>query len=495
MSYQKQRLKLLTQSVLITLTTLLTLTGCGSSSPEEGVGYFQVYNASSTAPKISLTVDQLANADYIKKTHSSVNFTKVSSRFEYTNADYDIELTWQDDNYDLNIVYGSQVSLNIDQLKFVVLAGDIKTPDVQLYDIPIRSEAEVTTDVANLEFNVRVLNVHSESSNLDLYFSKDNESFNEAQLLTQSSYAQLTDNQKIAQGSYIFYLTSAGSTEVLYNSKEISFPYSAEYILAIRQNQGAGNSPFVIDIITTSSVTEYADANSEAAYRIYNGIIEHELLPNYHSLVDLHVDGIDESAEVSSLAFSHFSDKVQTNFGDYSLTLLASGDNSPIIKNHLMTLSENSNKTIFFYLTQDNVDLDGDGDVDEDGDGYVDEIKITINSLVVNNSQSESVYTHQINVVNLIDSDDFSFANVYFVRSNEIIDTAEKYLTVPYISPKAITLNNNSYRVYIIININSSEHIIGSEELILNEGSKDQFLMLETDNYSPTGYKMTFTGQ
>ena len=63
-------------------------------------------------------------------------------------------------------------------------------------------------------------------------------------------------------------------------------------------------------------------------------------------------------------------------------------------------------------------DWDGDGDVDEDGDGQVDEIEITLNSLVVDNSQAESIYTHQINVINLIDHD--AFQNNLTKKNNSI---------------------------------------------------------------------------
>lgn len=495
MNYQKQLSTLLKAPLLFTFTLLITLIGCSSDDDEDGTGYFQLYNSSSSSPVIHLTIDQLDNDDFTKRILSGVKYTNVSSRIEYEIDTYDIELAWQDEDSDLEVVHERQITIKQNNLKFIVLAGDIKTPHVQVYDIPVRDDDEKEEDLDNDEFNIRFVNIHSESSNVDIYLSESNQTFNEAQLIAQSSFAELTDNQKIEQNDYIIYITAAGSDEVLYNSKEISFPYAAEYIIAIRENKGAGDSPFVIDRITTSSITEYADANSEASFRLYNGIIEHELLPNYQGLIDLHIDGVDDTAELSNLAFGQFSDVIQTNFGDYSISLVSFENKSPIIENHLLTLNENSDKTIFFYLTEDNVDLDGDGDVDEDGDGYVDEIEISVNSLVVNNSQNESIYTHEIKIINLIDSDDFSSVSVYFVRSDEIIDTAEKSTIAPYISPQTTTLINNTYSVYIISLIKSTHLIISSSELILNEDSRDQFLILETDSDSATGYKMTFTNQ
>lgn len=477
------------------LISLLALTGCGSSDDNSGSGYFRLYNTSTNAPTIYLTVDQYNDDDYNEKTHSGVAYTKISSLLEYETDTYNIELAWEGDDYDLELIYEEQIKIKKNNVNFIVFSEDVQTPNVKIYDIAIRDDNEINDDNDDDLFNIRFLNMYNESTSIDIYMSEENETFNEAQLVAQVSYTEMAENQKLDQDSYIFYITEAGSEEILFTSAEISFPYASKYIISVRENKGAGSSPFVIDKISTSSIIEYADVNSEAAFRIYNGIIEHELLPDYQSSIDLHVNGIDDTAELSNITFGQFSEKVQTEFGDYSISLVSSNDNSPVIENHLLTLSENSNKTIFFYLTEDNVDEDGDGDVDEDGDGYVDEIEISVNSLVVNNSQSESIYTHKINIINLIDNDDFDFVGVYFVRSDEIINNASNSITASYITPNTISLNNNTYSVYIIAHMKSSDILISSAQLILNEDSKDQFLILETNHNSVTGYEMAFTNQ
>lgn len=494
MSYKTQLSKLLKTPLTYTSIALLTLTGCGSSD-DSGTGYFQLYNTSSTAPAIYLTVDQYDDDDYTESTHTGIEYTNVSSRLQYDSDTYDIELAWKDEDYDLELIYEDQLAIQDDVLKFIVVAENIKEPNVQIYDIPVRDDDEKDDDDDDDLFNMRFLNMYLESSNVDIYLSESDETFNEAELIAQSSYTELTENQKFDQDDYIFYLTEAGSDDVLFTSNEISFPYASEYIVVVRENKGAGDSPYVMDIIATSSVTELVDSDSEAAFRIYNGIVEHELLPNYNNTIDLHIDGIDDSPEVSTLAFGEFSDSIKTDFNDYNISVLASEDNSPLIENHLLTLNANSDKTVFFYLTEDNVDEDGDGDVDEDGDGYVDEIEITLNSLVVDNSQNESIYTHQINVINLIDHDDFSSVTVYFVKNDEIVDTAENSIAVPYIVPNSISLVNNTYSVYAIAKVDSTDLIISATELVLDDDSKDQFLILEVDESSATGYKATYTEQ
>ena len=145
------------------------------------------------------------------------------------------------------------------------------------------------------------------------------------------------------------------------------------------------------------------------------------------------------------------------------------------------------------------MDEDGDGDIDEDGDGRIDEIEITVNSLVVDNSPNESIYSHQMTVINLIDQDeiidDFSSIKAYFVRSDEVIETADQSLTAIFANPSAVELLNNTYTVYIIGKLDSSELIIASTVLTLDEESKDKFILLEKDADSATGYKMIFANQ
>lgn len=485
----------------LSLITSLSLFGCGSDD-DTNSGYIQVYNLSSNSPGIYLTVDKEDDDDFDEKIHSPITYTKVSSRLSYDADTYDIELSWQSEYnnvYNLEMIYENQLKVVSDEVEFVVMTGDVKSPEVLIYKIPVRDDDELADDSDDEVFNLRVLNMHADYDGVDIYYSESDETFNEAKLLSQTNYSQMSDNQKIAQDDYIFYLTLAGSSDVLYTSQDIAFPYASEYTMVIRANIGVGSSPFAIDRVSTSSIVEYSDTNAEASYRVYNGIIKHDLLPDYQQTFDFHLDGIDDSPEISVLDFGKFSQINMVNSGDYSMSLVTSAAQTPLISNHLLALKENTDKTVFFYLLEEAVDEDNDGDIDEDGDGYIDQIEITINSLVTENSQSENIYSHQMKVVNLIDQDeiidDFTYIKVYFVRSDEIIETAEQSLTAIFASPSTVELVNNTYKVFTIGKLDSSEIILSSTELILDEDSRDQFIILEKDIGSATGYKMTFANQ
>lgn len=482
---------------IFTSVFLLLIYGC-SSNEEEGFGYIQVYNASSSAPVLYLSVDQYDDDDYSEKIHTSGEYTQSSGYLSYVADTYDIELAWQDDDDfdDLQTIYQGPLRVIEDSIKLIVVAEKITSPNILVFDIPVIDDED---DIDDELFSMRFLNLHPQAEGIDIYYSDSNESFNEAILIDQLNYTEISENNKYDQDSYLFYITNAGTSEILYQSDEVFYSTTSQYVMIIRENNGSGTSPFILDRMSSSSrVEEYPDEDSESEYRVYNGIIKHELLPAYDGVFDLYIDEIDQTAEISSLQIGDFSDSYRMNFGDYSISLTAPASDSTledevIIQNHLLTLNVNSDKSVFFYLLEEDVDEDGDGDVDENGDGYVDEIEVNINSLVVDNSQTKSIYDHEINVINLIG--EYNFLNIYFVRSDETIDTADNDLRIYYANPRSLILRNNTYYIYAIAEDNSSKIILASLEISLDESSQNMFLILEEDELAPNGYKISVKNQ
>jgi hypothetical protein len=114
---------------------------------------------------------------------------------------------------------------------------------------------------------------------------------------------------------------------------------------------------------------------------------------------------------------------------------------------------------------------------------------------MVENSLLTSIYQHQIEIVNLIQSDDFAQVTAYFVREDETIESTIYNQDLSYKNTNLIFLKNNSYQVFVVAKDNGSSLILNSFELRLNEESKEQFLILETSDNSPTGYKATMFTQ
>jgi len=489
-------------SKVLLFSSALMLAGCGGSDDSSNVGYVKFYNSSKNAPDIILTLDQDLesddddDADNFEVTFNGVAYTEALSSFEIDTDSYFYEMGWQDedssDRDDLELVAQGQITVTTDTIQLLVLSDDIAAPQVDTYSIEVLDDDE---DEDEDLFNLRVLNLHPDSTGVDVYMSESDETFNEATLVGQYNYKQLSDNQKFDQDEYIFYITKSGTQEVLFTSGDIDYAYPAQYVMIVRENTGSGISPYAMDRMSTSSMTEYLDTDSEAKFRAYNAIIEHELLPNYTGTLDIYINGVDDEAEITALEQGHYSETKVQDKGDYSLDLLIPGTSERLLSNHLLSLAENTNKTVFFYLNEEDVDLDGDGDVDENNDGIVDEIEVTINSLVVANSTRESIYDHQITMIDLVDSDDFNFVKFYFVRSDETIETALYNRSAVYTQPESIYLQNNTYQVFAVAEVDSSEIILSSFEMILNEDSDELFLIVEVDITEPTGYRIEMIKQ
>lgn len=483
---------------LTVITAIFSLSACDSDEDSSAEGYVKLYNTANNSPAIYLTIDEdfSTSDDDIEITYNGVPYGDALNTSSVENGTYFFELAWQDgdstDINDLTSVYEDSLKISGDTIQLVVISEDILSPAVMTYEIDIIDEDD---DVTYDRFNFRVLNMHADSESIDVYLSKADETFNEANLIGQYSYQELSINQKFDQDDYVVYITEAGNTEVLFQSNEIAFAYSGQYILAIRENDGVGSSPYALDKISNSSIESFIDFNSEAQFNAYNAILEHELMPNYQGQFSLHINGVDDSPEIEALALGELSQPVALAKGDYSIDILVSEQETSLLKNHLLSLDENMHKTAFFYSDEVEVDDDNDGDVDENGDGIVDEVEIDIHSLVVSNSSRNSIYDHEIKIINLVDSNDFTAVTLYFVRSDETIETTTYKQAVSFASSGSLYLKNNTYQVYAVAIDNSSSIILNTFELILDETSNEQFLVVETDDTQPTGYKISLFDQ
>ena len=178
---------------------------------------------------------------------------------------------------------------------------------------------------------------------------------------------------------------------------------------------------------------------------------------------------------------------------DYSLTLKNADTDEELLKNQLLSLPENTDKTVFYYLIEEFVDEDGD--FDEDGDGEVDEIEVKIATTVVDNSTRERIYDHEVEMLNLAYSEDFARVTFYFVKSDEIIETAENRRTLTLGDPSSLVLLNNTYQVYAVAEIDGNDIILDTLSLTLNEDSDELFLLFEQSATAPSGYQLKFESQ
>ena len=105
----------------------------------------------------------------------------------------------------------------------------------------------------------------------------------------------------------------------------------------------------------------------QAQVSFYNAIgLADEYLPEYQGEIDIYLQGTDNDPVAQALAIGQYTESVVNENGDFSLDVLISGQNQSLLKNHLLSLPENSAKTVFLYGDEEYIDEDGDGDVDKE---------------------------------------------------------------------------------------------------------------------------------
>ncbi|MFC4700869.1 hypothetical protein ACFO4O_11915 [Glaciecola siphonariae] len=484
---------------------LLALSACGSSSSDDDEpGYVKLYNASPNSPDIFLTLDEDLDEDYdeeLEQTYSGVGYSEALRDVEVPSRDYYVELAYQDEDSslrtDLALIFESTLYVPPETIVMYVLSEDFPNPVITEFQIPVIDDDDDTNDDL---FNLRFLNLHPDYASLDVYMSKSDETFNEAVLMGTHGYLALSDNNKLDEDQYTFYITEAGSSEILFESVEVSYPFSNQYILAIRPNFGADSTPFVIDNIGRTSNTEYQSSNAQSQFRLYNGIEVNDLMPSYRGSIEVSAAMplfADETFQVltSNLEAGEFTDFFITENGDYEFNVKSGGTSDYLLQNQLISLPANAQRTLFYYTSEESVDEDGDGDIDENGDGIIDQTEAIIQTLVVNNSNQTRLYDHEIKIINLVDDDEFSGVTFYFVQSDESIETASNRRTAGLATLQTLILRNNTYEVYAVANIDGREIILNSKLLTLDEDSREQFLIFEREPNSATGYEMRFVDQ
>lgn len=493
--------KRITQSLSV-LCSIALLSACGGSDATDTETYIKFYNASPDSPSIYMTLDEDIDNDEddeLERTYSAVAYGKAGSRITLEDTSYYVELAWQGEDSnarnDLTMIYQEQLSLSTDTTHWVVLSHSMNDPQVNIYSIPLIDDDIADDDQDNDLVNIRLVNLHETITDVDIYLSESDETFNEAEFVTSLAGTNLSDNFKIAEDQYKLYITAAGSDDVLFISEEINYIYSGQYLLAMRANQGVGGSEFVVDNISNASITQFDAEGSSASVRIYNGLDSNELLPEYSAVIDANITSATSQIVIDDLPYASFSESFSLDHGDYRFNIANDDNGASLLSNRLISLPQNTNKTVFLYWTDEAVDDDNDGIVDEDSDGVVDEIRPVISSLVVDNSDLTGLYAKRVTLLNLVNTDLFTGVSFYFVKSDEIIDTAEIQRTIGLGATSNVTLRNNSYQVFAIANIDNNEIILDELSLTVDETTSDLFLILEHQTQSSEGFALRAVAQ
>ena len=478
------------------------LSACSSSDDDDSEGYIKFYNASPDSPSIYLTLDEDLDEDTddeFEQTFSPVAYGKAGSRISLESRSYFYELAWQNEESsartDLEIVDEGEIQVNSDNTHWIIMTDSIQAPQVLTISIPTISDDQSDQDAEDSIFNLRMINLHSDVPDVDIYASDTDQTFSEATLLANLALNTVSDNFRLDRDQYKFYITLSGEENVLFTSDEINYAFGGQFLLALRENIGTGGSPFVMDNIGTSTIVQYDALESTANISVYNGLSSSSLVTDYAEAINVEIQGPTDIDDITELEYGDFSESYVVESGDYRFNVINTENDSFLLQNRVLSLAKNTNKTLFLYWTEEEVDDDNDGNVDENEDGVVDEIRPVVSTLSVDNSNRSRLYDKEIKLLNLVTSDDFRTVTVYFVKSDEIIDTAENSRNLAEGSSSSVILLNNTYQVLVVASIDNNDIILDDLSLTLSEETKDLFLILEQSDQSPSGYAIRIVDQ
>ncbi|TQV73707.1 DUF4397 domain-containing protein [Aliikangiella marina] len=468
-------------TLLVSLFGLSFLSGCDSSSSNvDETGYVQFINAAKNSPNIRVTYTDSDGSDIV----DAIPYGSASPLRNISSGDYDMVISWQESQDEFNDIFDGDIQVTDDRVDVVLISGDFSQPDLVYFEFD-RDIDSLSDDDDEDQFSLQIINANQDSTGVDVYLSRENETFNEAQLVTNSIYQQISDVQRYDVESYKIYITATGSNAVVYESNTIDFNSNYQYLVVLREETGPSDSEYTVDVITNIFTSNFPDKESKTELRLFNGIIGHELLPEYTGVIDVNIDGTEESQSIEDLAIGTMSDTMIFSASDYSMDIIPNDLIEPIAENHFISLNPNDDKTVFLYLTEET----------EEVDDAPDETTVYVNSLIVENSNRVSLYDHEIKIINLVQDDDFDAIEVYFVRSNETVATADYKATASRASPRTVTLPNNTYDVSLIVQVNSSELLLDFQSITLDADSGDKYLIIEEDVESGSGYSMQLIGQ
>lgn len=448
---------MLLRQFIFPITSLVLLSACGGSSSSEGndtypSSYLQFYNGSANSATTTLT---LTDSDEVESSIGSAIFGDSTSLLTVATETYEVALTYTDNSGDVQTVLEDQVSMKTSQKTVLFMVDSYEAP--KLLNLSF-----VRDDELDDQFKIYFANLLADNKSMDLYISSSTEDFSDADFVATTAQHGFSEAVTFDTGSYILYLTDAGSQEIVLQSPVYSFSYETEYILALRDNAGPLKRKIALDVIgNTTTVYPLEDVNSNAQFRVYNSL--NDLNP-----AQIFVGSTSGTPIFADLAADTLTSYVEIPHGDYRVTLTAN-EGASQIPNGLLTLNQGQSKSLVFYRDQND--------------------QPTV--LAVTDSDTPQVYDFVFNVVNVVP--DFDNVSIYFVPPGKTMETTAYYISsINDATSASITLPLDSYTVLLVRkDLNNNKTLLAqTAEIEFIQGST-YLLVAEKDPDTETGYKIS----
>jgi hypothetical protein len=433
----------------------LWLAACGGSSDGESAtypnAYIQMYNGSANSASTALTL----TLDTTDTAVGSAAFADVTNLVSVNEQTYKLKLTYSADSTTVKTVKEDTVGLVTGQKTLLMMAGDFANPELLKLSF-------VRDDKLDDQFKVNMMNLVNNTTTYDVYIGDSTKTFADATLIGSAGYKTSTQFINKAVGSYILYVTKGGDKTVLFKSSAVSFSFETEFVLVLRSAVGPQKNKFAIDVIgNTTTVQTQEDLTSNAQFRVYNSI--NDINPGKIFLGDL----------TATPAFANVVPDTLTTYtetvpGDYRVSL-ADAQNNLVMRNGLVTLSQNAVKSIVFYR-----------DANENAA-----------AITVTDSKLPQVFDFVFNAVNVIPN--YNQVSLYFVAPGQTMETTPYYVnTLNYASQTSVTLPAGEYTMFVVHkDTNNNKILLAQTELKTLVTGSNYLLVAEPDTFSLSGYKLS----
>ncbi|WP_416307103.1 DUF4397 domain-containing protein [Neptunicella sp. SCSIO 80796] len=438
---------------LVAIPMALALTACGGSDDDEtsySESYIQFYNGSPNSAITYLSVDD--------STLSGSSYGDATTVYTYEPDELEVDLSRVDSDGQSIELKTETVTLKKGVKKLIMLTGDYQEVNTVSFDIERQDYED--------QFDLFATSMIEDAAGYDLYMAESGTPFTSSHLVASTQYQVLehgtywdtdADSDYFDEDEYVFYITEAGSDEVLFQSSPINMSYSTEYVAIIRQGSGPTGSNLVLDLMNNSTtVSSYTDIQASSQFRVYNSIDDK---PDLSVTLSGNEDEHQLSVDVDSI-----SDFQVVDYGDYRLS--AQDDSGTLLSNKLVTLNQGDSKTIILF----------------------DNAQGKMTSIAFDESTLPQIYDHYLNVSNLVP--DFSDVDIYFVRQDETIETAQyKIKNIQFAENDTISLPNGFYEIVAVYEQSSEDSTLLYRSTLLDISEEANFIVtLEPDQNSPTGY-------
>ena len=436
----------------------LWLAACGGGSDDEVSAtfpnaYVQMYNGSANSANTSLTL----TLDTTDTPVGDAPFADVTNLVGVEGNTYKLKLTYKSDSTTTKTIKEDTVTLTNGEKTLLFMAGDFASPDLLKMNF-------VRDDTLDDQFKVSVMNLLNNATTYDVYIGDSTKTFTDAVLVGSAGYKTSTQFKNSAVGSYFIYVTKGGDKTVLFKSSAVAFAYETEFVLVLRAAVGPQQNKLAVDLIgNTTTVLTQEDVNSSAQFRVYNSI--NDVNPGKIFLGDL-----TDTPAFANVAADTLTAYKETVAGDYRVSL-ADAQNNLVMRNGLVTLSQNSVKSIVFYR----------------------DANANAAAITVADSKLPQVFDFVFNAVNVIPN--YNQVSLYFVAPGQTMETTPYYVnTLNYASQTSVTLPAGEYTMFVVHkDTNNNKILLAQTELKTLVTGSNYLLVAEPDAFSLSGYKLSLS--